>query len=157
MTRLCRSKKIYSYIYASISLNSVISFVRNSEETGPVCVQSVLTVCFCSATLFDTEPVLHIKMAAVKYKVLPSPMSVLQHQNKLSYKQEHLKIKIFSPLVKALPWHYILEGHNNFNTLCSENLKRHVLIREIFRLQPTEMNFLQIRISNTDYHYLINN
>jgi hypothetical protein len=70
-------------------------------------------------------------MAAVKYKVLPSPMPVLQHKNKWSYKQEHLKIKIFSPLVKAVPWHWILKGPNNFNTFCSENLKRHVLVKKI--------------------------
>jgi len=84
-------------------------------------------------------------------------MPVYQHQNKWSYKQENLKIKIFTPLVKTLPLCQILVGHNNFNILHSENLKRHVPKREIRRLQPTEMNFLQIGISTIDYQHLINN
>jgi len=62
-------------------------------------------------------------------------MPVYQHQNKWSYKQENLKIKIFIPLVKTLPLCWILVGHNNFNTLHSENLNRHILTREICKLQ----------------------
>ena len=140
----------YSHIFALISVSSVISFVWKNEETGSVCVQWVLTVCFCSTTLsrlFDNEPVLpnFIPKWLLWNKVSASPMPVYQHQNKWSYKQQNLNTKIFHCLVKTLPWFWILEGHNNFNTLCSENLKRHyILKREICRLQPTEMNILQI-------------
>lgn len=83
-------------------------------------------------------------------------MEVHQHQKKWSNKQENLKIKIFSSLVQTLTWCQIKEDHTNFNTHHSHNLKSHVLTRDICRLQATEMNFLQIKISNTDHHQLIN-